>query len=283
MKDLLFEAYEKLTDFIDNYQDGSGYHIEFRLNCHSCKETKRDRKLKKEIERNIYEINSCRKYRDGSPASSVIAGSPFGNYSEEKTFKILCNLIAIMNQYFPDYEYSFLTPLDFEIVESVSVMKSIVYKETNLIFNKDGAIFDKVWDAIDTQMDLEHCTIYSFAPEDKNVYPFKISPMKEIMYFIFNAEKKRITTFICMMHHQVCHFERVFEPRIPLSDEEDVVDDVYYEDEWREEEALQKKAERKAARDDDDGDEEDENEEMNARLLAMGHDMDSPYHFSDDE
>ena len=137
MKDLSFEAYEKLTDFIDNYQDGSGYHIEFRLSCHSCmncfilckysnkriftillklmylmniiqfsgKETKRDRKLKKDIERNIYEVDSSRKYRDGTPASSVITGAPLGNYSDEKTFKILCYLIAIMNQYFPDYDY----------------------------------------------------------------------------------------------------------------------------------------------------------------------------------
>jgi len=125
--------------------------------------------------------------------------SPFGPLDQVSARKTFAYLIATLNASHPDYDFSsVLRPSDFRRERSLrTVINTFNTTLFNLGVNANKSI-PRMWDIIDSEMDLTHCNIYSYNPDDVSDDPYgEEGLIWSSIYFFFNKHKKRVC-YLCL-------------------------------------------------------------------------------------
>jgi Maf1 regulator len=135
--------------------------------------------------------------------SNLSQSSPFGALSQTANRRTYSYMIATLNASHPDYDFSnVLRPADFvhedRIKNSMDQFDSKVYgaKSTRIppgLQTPGGSATwgPRIWKAIDDQMDLYKCEVYSYKP-DQNPFDDEESAIWSLHYFFFNKTMKRV-------------------------------------------------------------------------------------------
>ncbi|KAI5777209.1 Maf1 regulator-domain-containing protein [Geopyxis carbonaria] len=120
--------------------------------------------------------------------------SPFGPLDQTSARKTFAYMIATLNASHPDYDFSsVLRPSDFRREKSLrNVINSFKTTMFNLGVNVNRSL-PRMWDTIDSEMDLTHCNVYSYSPDDMSDDPYgEEGLIWSTIYFFFNKHKKRV-------------------------------------------------------------------------------------------
>ena len=155
-----------------------------------------DKKLYKNLEEQ-YQVQLSK-----SPeAFEGVAVSPFGPLTESSSRKTLINLISILNASFSDYDFSNAKSEQFRKETSpYMVINSINTMLSNVIENFNVDMGPKLWTAIDNEIRLKECDIYTYSPEsdaDPYAEDDQPPPVWSFHYFCYNKKLKRIIYFTC--------------------------------------------------------------------------------------
>jgi len=117
--------------------------------------------------------------------------SPFGPLDHPSARKTFAYLIATLNASHPDYDFSsVLRPTDFRRERS---LRQVINGFNTTLFNLGGPVLRGMWDAIDSEMDLTRCNIYSYTPEDMSDDAYGDEGLIwSTIYFFYNKHKKRV-------------------------------------------------------------------------------------------
>lgn len=120
--------------------------------------------------------------------------SPFGPLDQISARKTFAYLIATLNASHPDYDFSsVLRPTDFRRERNLRI---VVNAFNTTLFNLGVNVskcLPKMWDTINLEMDLMHCNIYSYSPDDVSDDPYgEEGLIWSNVYFFFNKQKKRV-------------------------------------------------------------------------------------------
>jgi len=105
-------------------------------------------------------------------------------------------LISVLNAAFPDYDFSNASAKQFRKESSqYMVVNSINTALSNVIQNYEIELAPKLWSAIDTEICLKDCDIYSYMPDIESD-PFSEDGTPPAIwsfhYFFYNKKLKRI-------------------------------------------------------------------------------------------
>jgi hypothetical protein len=173
--------------------------------CNSEKAAGGDKKLYKSISNTLssrYETD-LRLSEELSPPSKIklqskavyqTLHSPFGPLDQISARKTFAYLIATLNASHPDYDFSsVLRPTDFRRERN---LRTVINTFNTTLFNLGVSVsksLPRMWDTIDSEMDLAHCNIYSYSPDDVSDDPYgEEGLIWSSIYFFFNKHKKRV-------------------------------------------------------------------------------------------
>jgi len=167
-----------------------------RIEAYSCKRAGSDKKLYKNLEEQ-YQVQLSK-----SPEiAEVYATSPFGPLSESSSRRTLIYLISLLNASFPDYDFSNTSAEQFRKENShYMVVNSINTILSNVVEKFANDVGPKLWQAVDTEIMLKDCDIYSYTPDtDSDPYIEDDSPpaVWSFHYFFYNKKLKRIIYMTC--------------------------------------------------------------------------------------
>jgi len=188
-----------------------------RIEAYSCKRAGADRKLYNDLEKQ-YKAELVH-----SPTESLSV-SPFGPMEQKKSRETLIELISTLNASFPDYDFSSLRADHFVKEEQWRVVHQINARLESAIPNY-ATIRDSLWTAVDSEIQLKECTIYSLMP-DLDTNPFEADGcVWSFTYFFYNKKKlKRIILWSCSANWKNDALEVTFEQT--QSGEEFFTDDL---------------------------------------------------------
>jgi hypothetical protein len=120
--------------------------------------------------------------------------SPFGPLDQISARKTFAYLISTLNASHPDYDFSsVLRPTDFRREKN---LRTVINTFNTTLFNLGVNVsksLPRMWDIIDSEMDLTHCNIYSYSPDDVSCDPYgEEGLIWSSIYFFFNKHKKRV-------------------------------------------------------------------------------------------
>eukprot|EP00920_Eleutheroschizon_duboscqi_P017503 GHVT01041790.1.p1 GENE.GHVT01041790.1~~GHVT01041790.1.p1 ORF type:complete len:437 (-),score=109.69 GHVT01041790.1:3462-4772(-) len=112
----------------------------------------------------------------------------------------MVNLISTMNQCFPDYEFSSLSPDKFRReFDKSSVIDEINYNLTFIVERCVPGFACEFWDAIKDAIDLETCEVYSYAAGvDVDPFSDERAVVHSFDFFFFDRRSQRILFFSCV-------------------------------------------------------------------------------------
>jgi len=137
-----------------------------RIEAYSCKMAASEKKLYSDLEKQ-YIAELAR----SAPNSLEQSSSPFGPLDQKKSRETLIDLISTLNSAFPDYDFSCLRADNFIKEEQWRVVHSINSRLESVIPNY-SSIRDSLWTAVNAEIQLSECTIYSLMP-DVETNPFE--------------------------------------------------------------------------------------------------------------
>ncbi|KAF8545356.1 Maf1 regulator-domain-containing protein [Trichophaea hybrida] len=154
-----------------------------------------DKKLYKSISNTLtsrYETD-LRLSEELSPPSKIKMQSK-AVYQTLHSPKTFAYLIATLNASHPDYDFSsVLRPTDFRRERN---LRTVINTFNTTLFNLGVSVsksLPRMWDTIDSEMDLTHCNIYSYSPDDVSDDPYgEEGLIWSSIYFFFNKHKKRV-------------------------------------------------------------------------------------------
>jgi len=161
------------------------------IECYSCKRAGSDKKLYRSLEKQ-YQTELAK-----SP-QECLSTSPFGPLTEKSNRSMLIDLISTLNASFPDYDFETTSAEQFRKEPSVHLVINAINNTLSHRLPNFEQFKNQVWAAIDQEIDLQSCIVYSFTPDpesgpfagDGNVWNFN--------YFFCNLKKlKRILLFTC--------------------------------------------------------------------------------------
>ena len=194
---------------------------------YSTKATGSDKKLYKSIDRTLEEQHESlvRFSASLSPPEAISAAvalnlnrdSPFGRLSQNSAKRTFAYLVATMNASHNDYDFSSSRPEDFRNEKSLkAVMDALDTTLYNLRPTRcknyqtgpphwfssvtpagpptptpSQKWSPKMWRAIDNQMQLKACSIYSYAPKD-DPFDAEEGALWSFNYLFFNKSRKRV-------------------------------------------------------------------------------------------
>lgn len=196
---------------------GDNINICGSIESYSCKMTGNDKKLYKDM--NTYgksptdlealsPSESQLEQLHGVSPNSMFLGprSRIPSTEEEKNIsqvsvmsrKMLFTLISTLNASFPDYDFSHVKS---EVFSREDDLKWVVNNINSNLSTSMGEDFvklsPKLWKAIDDEICLQDCDIYSYNP-DMESDPFgEDGSLWSFNYFFFNKDLRRIVFFKC--------------------------------------------------------------------------------------
>lgn len=120
--------------------------------------------------------------------SSHLSTSPFGPLDQPASRKTFAYLISVLNASQPDHDFSSLMPEDFKRETSSA---RVINTFNNVLFGLGMPVPPKLWELLDTEIELKDCTIYSHTPP-QTFLDDQPGTIWSIMWFFFNKKKKRV-------------------------------------------------------------------------------------------
>lgn len=130
-----------------------------------------------------------------------LAHSPLGPLQRQDVKELLVNLISSMNQCFPDYDFSTLSPAQFhheeDFVEVYDNVQSSLWVTVERIM---PGLLHEVWSSIRKCVNLREVEVYSYVAEKgTDADPFSESDcLFSFDYFFYDKKQNRILFFSCM-------------------------------------------------------------------------------------
>jgi hypothetical protein len=123
--------------------------------------------------------------------------SPLGSLNEPNTKQLLVTLILTMNQSFPDYDFSRLTPDHFHPMPDIHVVVSTInYNLATFAERTHRGFLAEMWKALRDCIDLNSAEVYSYQP-DLDSGPHA-DALWSFDYFFYDKATKRILYFSCV-------------------------------------------------------------------------------------
>jgi len=187
------------------------------LDSYSCKMTGNDKKLYKHLNTQGHSPSELKALSPSESQQQLIYGfSPNSMYTAQKhtqmecpevdssefvsviSGKMLFTLLSTLNAAFPDYDFSQAKSEEFSREPSLAFVVNNV--NTNLstsIGDEFTELSPRLWKAIDNEISLQECEIYSYNP-DMETDPFgEEGCLWSFNYLFYNKELKRIVFFKC--------------------------------------------------------------------------------------
>ncbi|KAL8181426.1 UNVERIFIED_CONTAM: RNA polymerase III-inhibiting protein maf1 [Gekko kuhli] len=180
-------------------------HIIGRIESYSCKMAGDDKHLFKQFcqegQPHVLEALSPPQTTGISPSrlSKSQNGEEEGPLSDKCSRKTLFYLIATLNESFrPDYDFSAAKSHEFSREPSLNwVVNAVNCSLFSAVREDFPALKPHLWDAVDQEICLSECDIYSYNP-DLDSDPFgEEGSLWSFNYFFYNKRLKRIVFFTC--------------------------------------------------------------------------------------
>ncbi|KAE8600067.1 hypothetical protein XENTR_v10017458 [Xenopus tropicalis] len=179
-------------------------HIIGRIESYSCKMAGDDKHMFKQFcqEGQPHVLEALSPPQSGASPSRLgksQGADEEGPLSDKCSRKTLFYLIATLNESFrPDYDFSAARAHEFSREPSLNwVVNAVNSSLVSALGDDFTPLRPKLWDAVDEEINLLECDIYSYNPdldsdpfgEDGNLWSFN--------YFFYNKKLKRIVFFTC--------------------------------------------------------------------------------------
>uniref|UniRef100_A0A8V5GYE4 Repressor of RNA polymerase III transcription MAF1 homolog n=2 Tax=Melopsittacus undulatus TaxID=13146 RepID=A0A8V5GYE4_MELUD len=180
-------------------------HIIGRIESYSCKMAGDDKHMFKQFcqegQPHVLEALSPPQTTGISPSrlSKSQSGDEEGPLSDKCSRKTLFYLIATLNESFrPDYDFSAAKSHEFSREPSLNwVVNAVNCSLFSAVREDFKALKPHLWDAVDEEICLAECDIYSYNP-DLDSDPFgEDGSLWSFNYFFYNKRLKRIVFFTC--------------------------------------------------------------------------------------
>ncbi|KAK9449215.1 Maf1 regulator-domain-containing protein [Limtongia smithiae] len=120
--------------------------------------------------------------------SALGAASPFGPLDQVSSRRTFAYLVAVLNASHPDHDFSSLRPVDFKRERSAS---QAVNAFNNTLFAVGMPVPPRLWEIVDSHMDLKDCVIYSHTPPPSFLAD-EPGTIWSMMWFFFSRRRKRV-------------------------------------------------------------------------------------------
>ncbi|CCH45449.1 Repressor of RNA polymerase III transcription [Wickerhamomyces ciferrii] len=133
-----------------------------------------------------------------STSPKSLESTPFGPLNETASRRTFAYLIGILNQTYPDYDFSNLNPINFKKLNSINSLKS---KFENTLISLGKSSESWIFDIINSHMDLNDCIIYELNLGDNDSTDINSNQsflddepghLWTFKWFIFNKKRKRV-------------------------------------------------------------------------------------------
>ncbi|XP_038616177.1 repressor of RNA polymerase III transcription MAF1 homolog [Tachyglossus aculeatus] len=180
-------------------------HIIGRIESYSCKMAGDDKHMFKQFcqegQPHVLEALSPPQTSGISPSrlGKSQGGEDEGPLSDKCSRKTLFYLIATLNESFrPDYDFSTARSHEFSREPSLNwVVNAVNCSLFSAVREDFTALKPQLWDAVDEEICLSECDIYSYNP-DLDSDPFgEEGSLWSFNYFFYNKRLKRIVFFSC--------------------------------------------------------------------------------------
>ncbi|XP_059156623.1 repressor of RNA polymerase III transcription MAF1 homolog [Physella acuta] len=213
MKLLENSNFEAVNSALSMDLENSNTHLDFRIESYSCKMAGNDKRLFKTLNEENREapgglqaLSPPQAYGYTYSSSNPNDGNlMIGSHEEGGTLcdtistKTLFYLISTLNASFnPDYDFSAAKSSEFSRETSLDwVEQNINSSLFAAAGDRFGAFKQQLWSAVDEEICLKECYIYSYNP-DLSSDPFSEDGcIWSFNYFFYNVRLKRIVFFSC--------------------------------------------------------------------------------------
>ncbi|KAK9479345.1 Maf1 regulator-domain-containing protein [Lipomyces japonicus] len=121
-------------------------------------------------------------------SAASLDASPFGPLDQVSSRRTFAYLVAVLNASHPDHDFSTLRPFDFKRERGVS---QVVNAFNNTLFGVGMPVPPRLWEIIDSHIDLRDCVIYSYTPSPSFLAD-EPGTIWSMMWFFFNKRRKRV-------------------------------------------------------------------------------------------
>ena len=211
MKFLSVPRLQRLTSLLSHVDLGDVI-VHARVEAYSCKPAGDDKRLGKQLERQISSELAH------SPHLSP-SMSPLGPLTDIHTRKLLISLITTMNASFPDYDFSNLRAEQFD--RELSPQTAVTQLNSLFLTALDAqqaGMRDEFWAAVGETVDMSGCELYRYMPSTDS--DIDEGALWSIHYFFFHRKEKKVV-FVSASAQSKLHGDELDE-----LDEEDEVDVV---------------------------------------------------------
>jgi len=189
MKFLALQTLASAASLIDGVDTGQTV-LTAKLECFSCKKAGNDKQLYFALDKEYKEEMSR------SPQESPLSASPFGPMLYKRSRETLIDLISVLNASFPDYDFRSVRESQFVKEELANALGQINSRLASVLPNF-AQIRDQFWSAVDQEMNLRECTVYSFTP-DLDCNPFEEEGDAVWSFNYFFVEKKNLKRILLL-------------------------------------------------------------------------------------
>ncbi|BFZ13514.1 hypothetical protein BsWGS_16553 [Bradybaena similaris] len=237
MKLLENSNFEAVNSALSMDLENSNTHLDFRIESYSCKMAGNDKRLFKTLNEENREApgglqtlsppqaHGYSMYSTSNPndpptvGSHEETGSLCGTISTKTLFYLISTLNASFN---PDYDFSTAKSSEFSRETSLDwVEQNINSSLFAACGDRFGAFKQQLWSAVDDEICLKDCYIYSYNP-DLSSDPFSEDGcIWSFNYFFYNVKLKRIVFFSCRARRNdiPCEFEGDLDIDTDVTDE----------------------------------------------------------------
>ncbi|KNC80306.1 hypothetical protein, variant [Sphaeroforma arctica JP610] len=205
MKYLDVEPYQRFSSYLSCSREGQS--LQCQLESYSCKNAGSDRKkysaFAKENGHSPAELQALSPPNEHGVSMSFASGSyPRGSICSEDLQitdrKTIYYLMSTLNSSFPDYDFTEANSQQFSRVQNVASVLNVVNTQLRESIGEEYAhLQTALWAAIDQEIKLDDCEIYSYSYVDENDPFGETGVMWSFNYLFYNKGLKRITMFYC--------------------------------------------------------------------------------------
>jgi len=189
MKFLALQSLAAAASFVEGVDTGQTA-LGCKIECFSCKKAGGDKQLYSSLEKEYKEEMSR------SPKDAPLSVSPFGPMTYKRSRETLIDLIAVLNASFPDYDFRAVREAQFVKEDLANALGQIHSRLASVVPNY-GYVKDQIWAAIDQEINLRECLVYSFTP-DLDCNPFEDEGDTVWSFNYFFVEKRNLKRILLM-------------------------------------------------------------------------------------
>lgn len=171
------EKLQLFTQKLTNQTVGINRIVNGRIECFSCKRGQNDKKASHKLKEKYAEEETN---------------------IEQHSVRLVTDLILTLNASFPDYDFSSVSPSQFQRIENPNLALRNInnYLAEFASYNKT-AFLPNLWKAISEVINLAECEVYEYKGEIIG----RANLLWEFHYFFSNKALKRIVFFSCNQTH----------------------------------------------------------------------------------